>query len=369
MVRIRTRPHLEGTCVKDMDISSKPVHAAPETGVLTVRELARRLRLGKTTVALALRGSPLVSEETRAWVGRKARELGYVPNTLASAFLQQLRSRNARPHRANLAFLTRARRDSFVKTLIGGADERARELGYGLDVIPASEFKSASLMRMLLARGISGLIIGPLARAAGHLSLDWSKFSVVGSGYSMVRPPVHRIVHNHFHGIQTAFRMCRRKGFRRIGLALSMDSDLRSNRQWSSGFLGFQAMLPPAERVAPLLVALTEFTPKRIRHWIRRECPDVMIVHSAGCIPGLADLLERRDGVLPCVLLSREGDEPYAGIDQQFGLEGRMLVDAVSSQILHNQSGLPKSPVISGLEGVWVDHPSLALSVKGLKGG
>lgn len=330
-----------------------------DTNILTVRELANRLSLGKTTVALALRESPLVNAATREWVRQQARELGYLPNTLASAFLQQMRSRSARPHRANLAFLAPARRGSFMKSLIEGAEERARELGYGLDVVRTTEFKSSNLMRVLLARGISGLIIGPLAHAAGHLTLNWSKFAVVSCGYSMVRPPVHRVVHNHFQGIQTAFRVCRRKGFRRIGLALSADSDLRSNRQWSSGFLGFQQTLPPAERIPPLLASFAEFTPKRIRQWIRRERPDVMIVHSAGCIPDLADLLESLSEPLPCVVLSREADEPYAGIDQQFKLEGKMLVDAVSSQILHNQSGLPKSPVVSSFEGLWVDHPSL----------
>lgn len=350
---------MTGVVPQAVSLSSHSARIAPETGVLTVRELARRLHLGKTTVALALQQSPRVNGRTREWVCQKAREFGYVPNPLASAFLQQMRSRSARPHRANLAFLTPARRGSFVKSLIEGAEERTRELGYGLDVIRTLEFKSSNLMRVLLARGISGLIIGPLAHAAGHLTLDWTKFSVVGCGYSMVRPPVHRIVHNHFLGIQTALRMCRRKGFRRIGLALSADSDLRSNRQWSAGFLGFQQTLPSAERVPLFLAAFADYTPKKITQWIRRERPDVMMVHSPGCIPDFAGLLESLAEPLPCVTLSREADEPHAGIDQQFKFAGKMLVDAVSSQILHNQSGLPESPVVTNLEGIWIDHPSL----------
>lgn len=335
------------------------MQANPGEQVLTVRELARRLNLGKTTVALALRGSSRVNAATAEWVRERAKELRYVPNVVASAFLQQLRSRSVKPYRANLVFLSPDRGGLFVKSLIEGAQGRARELGYGLDVVRAGEFRSANLTRMLLARGVSGIIVGPLARAAGHLSLDWSKFSAVACGYSMVRPSMHRVVHNHFHGIQTAFRVCRRRGFRRIGLALSADSDLRSNRQWSSGFLGLQEMLPEAERVRPLLTPFGEFHAKRIAKWIRQERPDVIFIHSLGCVAGLEKLLGNSPG-LRCVLLSREGDEPYAGIDQQFALSGEMLVDVVSSQILHNQSGLPKTPVVSSLDGVWIDHPSLA---------
>jgi DNA-binding LacI/PurR family transcriptional regulator len=326
---------------------------------LTIRELASLLGLGKTTVALALKESSLVSAATRDRVRRKAQEVGYVPNAVASAFLQQLRSRSTRPHLANLGFLVPSRGGSFVKSLLEGANERARELGYGIDVLRAKEFRSSNLMRILMARGISGIIVGPLERAAGHLSLDWGKFAVVACGYSMARPAVPRVVHNHFQGIHTAFRQCRRKGFRRIGLALSADSDLRSNRQWTGGFLGLQRTLPPADRVEPLLTPFGDFTMGRLRRWIQSEKPDVLVIHSPGCLPGLDEFLAGARRRLPCVLLSREGEEPYAGIDQQFQLSGRTLVDVVSSQILHNQSGLPSSPLLLSVEGVWIDHPSL----------
>jgi hypothetical protein len=55
------------------------------------------------------------------------------------------------------------------------------------------------------------------------------------------------------------------------------------------------------------------------------------------------------------VLLGREAGDAYAGIDQQIPLQARMLVDVVSSQILHNQAGLPKEPVLLSIEGRWVE--------------
>jgi DNA-binding LacI/PurR family transcriptional regulator len=332
--------------------SASPPPKAP----LTVRELAKHLNLGKTTVALALRGSPLVSAETRQRVNEKARELGYIPNAIASAFLQQLRSKDAGRHRANLAFLRPRTQDGpFLRGLIGGAQERCAELGYGLDVIRVGESNASGLMRMLVARGISGLIVGPLAHSMGHLSLDWSKFACTAFGYSMARPALHRVAHHHFEGMRTAFRACRRRGFRRIGLAIDTESDKRSNRQWSSAYLGIQTMVPESQRVRPFLVSHEEYTPENIYEWIVAEKPDIIIVHAEGRIVGLDQLMRARKNEIPCVLLGKEEGDTRPGIDQRYHVCGRLLVESVSSQILHNERGIPKIPLISAVDGVWVD--------------
>lgn len=324
---------------------------------MTLGQLAGLLGVGKSTVSYALRGKPMVSAKTREWVQRRARELGYVPNPVASAFIQQIRAGGSPRYQANLAFLIpKKARYAHLKAVQKGAQDRAGELGYGMDVIRCTEeYDAARLTRMLLARGILGVAIGPLHHATGHLSLDWSKFACVAYGYSMARPAVQRIVSHHAQGIRTAMRMCRRKGYRRIGLALAVESDTRSNRLWSSVFLGFQQMLPRAERVGPLLCPLERFSPARIERWALREKPDVVLFHATGCLPSGVKVLAD----LPWVVLDREPDDPCAGIDQQFPLGGGLLVDGLSSQILHNERGIPGTPVVSLVDGIWVDHPSL----------
>jgi transcriptional regulator with XRE-family HTH domain len=340
---------------------------------MTIRQLAASLGMSKSTVAYALRGSPEVSAETREHVQQRARELGYTPNPVASAFLQQVRSQGAQRYQANLAFLRAGKPGAvpegahrppseapYIRDLTAGARERSAELGYGLDEIYVGGYTSRQLTRMLLARGVLGVGIAPLSHAVGHVTLDWSRFAAAAYGHSMVRPLVHRIVHDHAHSMRTLLRICRRKGFRRIGLALSTESDRRSDRHWSSSYLGLQLGQPAREHVPPLLIPLSQYTPERVCEWARLTRPDLVILHATGYVPALAGALRRlQPRPLPYVVLDREASDDCAGIDQRFGLCGRLLIDALSSQILHNQRGLPDTPITSMVKGVWVDHPAL----------
>jgi DNA-binding LacI/PurR family transcriptional regulator len=331
--------------------------------MMTIRELAGLLGLSKSTVAYALRGSPMVNAQTREWVQARARELGYIPNPVASAFLHQVRAQRAEGYRGNMVFLTPIKVERpYLTSLQEGAHERARELGYGMDVIRVDEYNAARLTRLLLARGVLGVIIGPLGRAMGHMTLDWSKFAVATYGYSMARPAVHRVVHHHYRSIQTIFRMCRRKGFRRIGLALRNEADMRSDHQWSAGYLEKQHLLQKSERLAPFLVPTSQFTPEKIRQWVLKEKPDVVIVHTSECQAYLPAPAKGPPGSFPCVVLDRKPEDVLPGTDQQFKSCGKLLVDSLSLQIYHNERGIPQTPIVSMMEGIWVDQPSLRLN-------
>lgn len=339
----------------------------------TVRELAASLGMSKSAVAYALRGSSKVSEATRDRVQARARDLGYRPNPVASAFLHQVRMRGAPCYRANLALLRAGRKGEhqktqtgppgdarFIKELVAGALERAQELGYGLEEVYVGGLSSRRLTDMLIARGVLGIAVAPLAHALGHLTLDWSKFAVAAYGHSMVRPMVHRLVHDHAEGMRTAMRALRRKGFTRVGLALSLDSDTRSNGTWSSAYLGTQLQYPSHERVLPLLLPIAQFTPNTICAWAVQADLDAIIIHATGCNLTLPAQFAKMNRRIPCVVLDREESDDCAGIDQQFKFNGRILIDILSSQILHNEQGLPVKPIVSMVKGAWVDVPSLA---------
>jgi LacI family transcriptional regulator len=151
--------------------------------------------------------------------------------------------------------------------------------------------------------------------------------------------------------------MCRQKGFRRIGFALSTESDLRSNRLWSSGYLGVQHLLPKSERVNLLLTSNEQWGPEELEKWLLKEKPEVLIVHALGYFPGIQNILKGMPFKVGCAVLDREPDDPCAGIDQQFNLSGKMLVDLLSAQIRHNERGIPQTPILSMVDGVWVEPP------------
>jgi LacI family transcriptional regulator len=148
--------------------------------------------------------------------------------------------------------------------------------------------------------------------------------------------------------------MCRKKGFRRIGLALDQSSNMRSNGLWTAGYLEIQQLLPKPQQMPPLLLPDTEFTPGRIGRWLRREKPEVVLIHRMD--PKI--LLDHSKPAVP-VVLDHRMDGPYAGIDQEYDRLGAVMADLLSRQMIRNERGVPPYPTVTLLEGTWIDHPSL----------
>jgi len=111
-----------------------------------------------------------------------------------------------------------------------------------------------------------------------------------------------------------------------------------------------QQTLPKPRRVHPLLAPAAQMTPSAIRQWLRREKPDAVIFHNSQSVPRLPEFARQK---IACALLDRLPRDPHPGIDQQFAQSGSLLVDLLAAQILHNQRGLPASPVVSMVDGIW----------------
>lgn len=307
---------------------------------------------------MGLRGHPLVNQATRERIEKKAAELGYSLNPIASAFLQQVRSGKSVPPRANIALLMEPYGRSIpLKALNQGMFDRAQQLGYTLDNLNIEEHNDASLTRVLSARGVLGVIIGPMLGKRDCFSLDWSKFAAIAFGYSMVKPELHRVVPNHAQILRTAFEKCRARGFRRVGLALTEESDARSNRLWSSCFLGLQRQLSEKEQVHPFLFPANRYTASNLARWLRREKPDAVIFHYQRLIRDHAEALTGRFSDLFCAVLDRLPKDTVPGIDQRFNSCGAQLTDLLSLQILHNERGVPEQPTTTMVNGIWVDNP------------
>lgn len=326
--------------------------------MMTIRELADALGLGKTTVADALAGKDSVSETTRRLVRAEAARLGYRPNPAASAFLRQVRSRNPGVRPCNLAYLaTLPPGTAFTKAphsqrlFHEGARQRADQLGYGFETLNtnAPGMSDHRLGEILLSRGVLGVIAGPLPESTGRLSLDWSRFAVVTPGYSLRFPRPHRVGTHCAHAIETIMQACRTHGLHRIGLALTDEADERMQRAWSAAMLGHQRLLPPADRVEPLILPKARWTSGALTGWLRRERPDAIVVSHTGnwiAPPG-------KHRPPPLITLDRLPSDDCAGIDQRHASCGAMAVDLLSSQILHHEIGLPEHPTTVLVEGVW----------------
>jgi DNA-binding LacI/PurR family transcriptional regulator len=330
---------------------------------MNIRELADALSLSKSTVAYALRGDPRVRESTRRRILERARELGYQPNPLASAFLTQARSKGReKTARGNLAYLLplaegRRLEELYLsqQLLYTGAERRAEELGYRLEPLCAKGIRGSRLTQILHARGVIGVIAAPLMRDVGHYTLDWSQFAAVTAGYSMSRPQLHRISHNHGRGMRTLLRVCHRRGYRRLGLVLYSGGNLRSERAWSAAWVDVRDASPAMAGMTPFIHEEIWPDLDKIREWRRRERPDLVIFQNHPPFEMPDDVLEG----LPVAVLDREPQSPYPGIDQQHERCGASMIDLLSMQITHHERGIPANPMLTLIDGEWIDRPRL----------
>lgn len=128
---------------------------------ITITELARRLGVSVCTVNKALSGKPKVSQETRQRIIAEAARLGYRPNRAA-----QVLARNP----VRLAYLHPDHFESFFAPfetgVRAGVDALAdQHVTIALERLAPSRWARllTAKVRSLVARGLSGLILSPIA--------------------------------------------------------------------------------------------------------------------------------------------------------------------------------------------------------------
>lgn len=121
----------------------------------TIVDLAKRLKLDKSTVSRALNGKPGVAPRTRKRVMQAAREHGYIPNIYG----QRLRSRRSKTvalviHQFAAVFTARFHGPLTMEILSAVASR-----GYDLSVVDISHHPRESLAHVLFQKGAAGAVL------------------------------------------------------------------------------------------------------------------------------------------------------------------------------------------------------------------
>ncbi len=340
--------------------------ATPSSAPPTLREIARRAGVSHTTVALSLRNHPSIPPRTRERLQRLADAMGYRSNVLVSALMTQLRMRQLQATMEVVGFLTGGptaddwKNHSASVGFYEGARRRAQQLGMRLEVFWLGPGGSQAMetCRMLHARAIRGNLITPFPVPVYPQELDWSRMLCVALGYAFKKYNLHRATSHHFRSILVAFENLSRLGYRRIGLMLDRRENSRVEYSWLGGYLAAQRTQGgPALR--PLLTVDAEDLDV-VRRWLKREKPDAVIgfgpqqfaaLRTVGCA------IPRQLGfaALDVQQTSLAGAKQVAGIDQNLSAIGANAVEILAVQLYHNEQGLPLRPVISMIEGFWVN--------------
>jgi LacI family transcriptional regulator len=139
----------------------------------TMRDVAARARVSAKTVSRVFNDDPHVLPETRARVSAALRELGYVPNSLASDF------RTGRAPVLGVAVPDLA--DPFFAVIAKAVEEVAA--GAGMAVVVTSlgydAQREAQALESLLGRSLSGLVVAPTGQDHRYLAPWAARFPVV----------------------------------------------------------------------------------------------------------------------------------------------------------------------------------------------
>ena len=332
----------------------------------TLREIARRAGVSHTTVSLSLRNDPTIPARTRARLHRLADTMGYRSNVLVSALMTQVRLRQERTTTEVVGFLTggpTAEDWKLHSASVGfyeGARRRALQVGMRLEPfwLGPEGAHAAETSRMLRARAIRGNLITPFPRPIYPKELDWSQLVCVALGYAFKSLPLHRATHHHFRGAYAAVENLLRLGYRRIGLLLDRDQNSRVGYSWLGGYLAAR-QVRGCVALEPIFTGAGD-DPRGLRRWLAKERPEVVI----GFGPKQMAALEMADCAIPGDVAfaaldvqqaTLNGVNHVTGIDQNQPVIGATAVDILAGQLYHNEQGMPQRPVLSMVEGFWVE--------------
>ena len=187
---------------------------------VTAKEIAAKLGLSASAVSLALNGKPGVSENTRAQVLDAAMQMGY---TRPGASAVQTNHRTLCFVRYAGHFIKAAEHTSFSSFVLHGVENRATELGYGLQVRNVSTDDLYNPQNLESLRKTDGIILlgtditQPLVPEVERLLSYLDDCPVVVVDSILLAGRLDSVVNDALGGARSAAEHLLKTGHKRIG--------------------------------------------------------------------------------------------------------------------------------------------------------
>jgi LacI family transcriptional regulator len=332
---------------------------------ITLRDIARRLKVSHTTVSRALRNDPQISGPLREKIHETVRKMGYVPDPMLAALTHYRWNKTPKPISDELAWINhwpdpkRLRSFHEFDLYWTGAHEEAERCGFRLEEFVINHaLTSARLEKILLARGIRGILIPPHGNFPPEWNdFHWNNFCVVRFGYSIPAPRAHIVTSDQLTDGLLAFENIWKHGYRRIGLVTTPAAMTR----FPAGYLFGQMKWCPDKQLKPLVIGEVgnPEDQRRLKTWMQKNKPDAILTEIRNLRSMLAQAgyeVPRDVGLSTLSVIDGGAD---AGIDQNSKEIGRAAVQMLISLINHNEYGLPEVCRELLVEGRWVDGLTL----------
>lgn len=303
----------------------------------TQREVAKKAGVSRSTVTRALRDDPQISLAERERIRGIAEEMGYRPNPMINALMEQLRTGREARFQSVLAWAELGCKPDAWKPgkLFEGASTRARELGYVLEPFFPGDSRPEAFLRMLRARGIRGLLIEQSGLGSLASAWDFADFCAVTVGFRFGNPALHFVMNDWFAGVWSLLHRLWAEGFRRPALAL--DTTHAGHKQFRI-IGGYEAFLldkvATKDRIPPWRGGLGR--EKDFPAWIQSTRPDALIIEDAGFFDA-----QKKPKGLPVFAMQTAGTPPGLCTDEAD--IGRAATDLLTAHLLRNDTGIPKT--------------------------
>lgn len=337
---------------------------------VTMKSIAVQAGVTQATVSMSLSNNPRIPLVTRERIQAIAKKLNYHPNPYVSTLMRIRRQGKPLKDKPALALVCAQRtangwRDHpapTIRQMREGAFERATLRGYRAQEfwLHRDAMSNERFSEMLHARGIQAMLISPLAEGDPTPSLRWECFASVCLSVPLPALTLTTVCNDHYFSSLQIARECHRRGYRRPGLVLRREHQLRFQGRWEAGFLVAGSMLPELRIGEPLYVDDWKDV-GRILAWLKREKPDVLITPAADVLrSALAQVGWRVPADIGLALLAcpQIGDT-CSGVFQNGRMIGALAVDTLISMVERNERGLPEQATTLMVEGQWNEGATL----------
>lgn len=306
---------------------------------VSVRDIAKVVGVGRTTVSLALRGAPGVAAATRARILEEAHRMGYRSDPL----IARLAKHRWHPPKAapGIAWLPFGRDEGLKDHLV----QALADYGYRFeDFTFARDFQPRRLCQVLLARGVEGLFLGPVD-AEFVREFEFSYFACVSLAVGTVRMPVHQIRADVARAVATGWVEAWKRGYRRIGLVLFNQPDARDFLDRKGAFLALthEHQAPP---IPPLLLQPDRDHAALLSEWYGQWRPDCVLGLNPHVFWQLRESGIRmpQDAGFISLISPATRPERFAYLDSEHAEVARAGAWMLHRLILDHQRGIPTSP-------------------------
>ncbi len=324
---------------------------------------------------MAFKAHPNIPAQTRDRILKIAAELGYSPDPMLSALAAYRNNKRPATFHGTLAWLTNSAygfdwRDRTLRPHFSdyyeGAASQAKLYGFKLEIFDLNSLRMSPnrLASILNARGVSGILLCPQPRPETSLDFPWKNFSSVTFGYSLAAPRLHTVSSTQYRAMRQTMHELRRLGYRRIGLALDGDHDLRTDNNYLAGYLVEEHLAGVGDKLSVPILSAPYPDHKAVTRWLQAHKPDAVVTgnyHFLDVLRSLGHRVPEDIGVV-CPLLPSADTELAGIIEDSVGI-GSVAVDFLIGMIHRRERGVPTNPQRIHVEGRWLSGKTLRNSI------